>query len=168
MVISLVAAYHIPYTIYHAADGIWYVPMVCTMRTMPIPLRWYVPCLPGGSDHLPVWSVSHVIYTNFKHRLCKLWDHTLLFARASLFRRARRMLALTALTTGSTTSLQTAETTRKPIAELKGVALLWDCVDNPGDITNAKACIFCGLHFAGGPSIIGDHFLSSGNTHQGL
>ena len=72
------------------------------------------------------------------------------------------MLALTALTTGSTTSLQTTETSRKSIAELKGVALLWDCVDIPGDLTNAKKCIFCGLNFAGGPSRISDHFEVTG------
>jgi hypothetical protein len=77
------------------------------------------------------------------------------------------MLALTALTTGSTTSLQTAETTRKPIAELKGAALLWDCVDIPGDVTNAKACIFCGHHFPGGPCRIGDHFEATGKHVKG-
>ena len=65
-------------------------------------------------------------------------------------------------TTGSTTTLQTV---RKPIAELKGTALVWDCVDNPGDITNAKGCIFCGLKFPGGPSRIGEHLLASPGKH---
>ena len=75
------------------------------------------------------------------------------------------MLALTpcdAATTGSTTTLQSVQSTRKPIAELKGNAPLWDCVNNPGDLTNNKACIFCGFKFAGGPSRIGDHFDDSG------
>ena len=65
-------------------------------------------------------------------------------------------------TTGSTTTLQTV---RKPIAELKGTALVWDCVDNPGDITNAKGCIFCGLKFPGGPSRIGEHLLAHPGKH---
>ena len=65
-------------------------------------------------------------------------------------------------TTGSTTTLQTV---RRPIAELKGTALVWDCVDNPGDITNAKGCIFCGLKFPGGPSRIGEHLLAHPGKH---
>ena len=75
------------------------------------------------------------------------------------------MLSLLALapcdTTGSTST--TLQTVRKPIAELKGTALVWDCVDNPGDITNAKGCIFCGLKFPGGPSRIGSHKLIMGS-----
>ena len=63
----------------------------------------------------------------------------------------------------STTS-QTLVCTRRPIAELKGNALLWDCVDKPGDTTNAKACIFCGHKFAGGPARIDNHLEDSG-TH---
>jgi hypothetical protein len=77
------------------------------------------------------------------------------------------MIALLALapcdTTGSTST--TLQTVRKPIAELKGAALLWDCVDNPGDITNAKGCIFCGLKFPGGPSRIGEHLLAHPGKH---
>ena len=108
--------------------------------------------------------MSHAtcIYTNFKHRLWKLWDQSTLFAAKVYFAAREGMLALAALTTGSTTSLQTAETTRKPIAELKGAALLWDCMDIPGDLTNAKKCIFCGHNFPGGPSRIGDHFEATG------
>ena len=139
--------------------------MVCTMRTMPIPLGVSRDSNPCASNRSPIpyhCGLCLMLYTNFKHRLCKLWDHTLLFARASLFRRARRMLALTALTTGSTTPLQTAETTRKPIAELKGAALLWDCMDIPGELTNAKGCIFRGLNFAGDPSRISDHLEVTG------
>ena len=65
--------------------------------------------------------------------------------------------------TGSTsTSLQSVRT---PIAELKGTALLWDCVDITGDTTNAKGCIFCGLKFPGGPSRIGEHLLASPGKH---
>ena len=77
------------------------------------------------------------------------------------------MLALLALapcdTTGSTST--TLQTVRKPIAELKGTALLWDCVDITGDITNAKGCIFCGLKFPGGPSRIGEHLLAHPGKH---
>ena len=74
------------------------------------------------------------------------------------------MLALSPCDTmGSTsTSLQSV---RKPIAELKGTALLWDCVDITGDTTNAKGCIFCGYKFPGGPSRIGDHLLASKGKH---
>ena len=65
--------------------------------------------------------------------------------------------------TGSTsTSLQSVRT---PIAELKGTALLWDCVDITGDTTNAKGCIFCGLKFPGGPSRIGEHLLAHPGKH---
>jgi hypothetical protein len=31
-------------------------------------------------------------------------------------------------------------------------------MDTPGDLSNNKACIFCGVSFAGGPSRISDHF----------
>ena len=74
------------------------------------------------------------------------------------------MLALSPCDTmGSTsTSLQSV---RKPSAELKGTALLWDCVDITGDTTNAKGCIFCGYKFPGGPSRIGDHLLASKGKH---
>jgi hypothetical protein len=54
------------------------------IRTPVLPL-----CTQQKSDHLQLWSVSHV-YTNFKHRLWKLWDQSTLFSRESLFRRARR------------------------------------------------------------------------------
>ena len=67
-----------------------------------------------------------------------------------------------ALTTGSTTTGETVESRSTPIAELKGVALHWNCVTIPGDLTNKKACIFCGAFFAGGPSRIGDHLEVTG------
>ncbi len=62
------------------------------------------------------------------------------------------MLALAPCDTAGSTSNTPLQSVRKPIAELKGTALLWDCVDNPGDTKNAKGCIFCGLKFPGGPS----------------
>ena len=74
------------------------------------------------------------------------------------------MLCHTVVTTESSTTPTTVVSMRTPIAELKGHALLWDCVTVSGDLTNKKHCIFCGHFFAGGPTRIDAH-LDSSLTH---
>ena len=74
------------------------------------------------------------------------------------------MLCHTVVTTESSTTPTTAVSMRTPIAELKGHALLWDCVTVSGDLTNKKQYRFCGHFFAGGPTRIDAH-LDSSLTH---